>query len=328
MLDLDRLITRFHQFGGMRLVWQYAKMGVLWTGIKEIIRCAIKGKSMKMVYPRITKRVDEILYDKYSSILHSLTLPSLSDKIKQNTHNSEDAKTKVWFCWLQGLDEAPELVHACLKSLYDLPNTEVTIIDKGNYKNYIKFPDYILEKYHKGRIPHATMSDMLRLALLSEHGGIWIDSTVLCTYNEKHLEFWKSIQQSEFYIYRYFRNERINGISTWFIAAKPNNPIIEETLQMMYAYWKDFDCLVEYYLIHLFIGWSAKKHPEYMKMMPKGNSYHAIMLGGALEKLYSEEKWNNLVDHVLFHKMSYRHTEKAKSIKGSYYNHIITEYLA
>lgn len=26
MQDFDRLIARFRQFGGMRLVWQYAKM--------------------------------------------------------------------------------------------------------------------------------------------------------------------------------------------------------------------------------------------------------------------------------------------------------------
>ena len=27
MVDFDRLITRFRQFGGWRLVWQYVRMG-------------------------------------------------------------------------------------------------------------------------------------------------------------------------------------------------------------------------------------------------------------------------------------------------------------
>lgn len=32
MVDFDRMITRFRQFGGWRLVYQYVRMGVLWTG--------------------------------------------------------------------------------------------------------------------------------------------------------------------------------------------------------------------------------------------------------------------------------------------------------
>lgn len=307
---------------------QYARMGVLWIGVKEIIRCAIKGKSMKAVYPKITERVDEILRKKYG--------PSKSP-LQGDLHSSKELGNEppckgglegpyIWFCWLQGMDEAPELVHACLASLRSLPDAEIVVVDKDNYREYVEFPEYVLEKYHKGWIPYATMSDMLRLALLSRHGGVWIDSTVLATYSERHKVFWDKILNSEFYLYRYFRNGRVNGISTWFIAAKANNPIINETLQLMYAYWKDYDCLVEYYLIHLFIGMSAKRHPEYMHAMPKGNSYNAIMLGGALEKSYNEDAWRELTDHVLFHKMTYRHTEKAKAVKGSYYNHIIQRF--
>lgn len=329
MKDFDRLRIRFKQFGGWRLVVQYVKMGVLWIGIKEIIHCTIKGKSMKAVYPKITRRVDEILYKSLTPALSNREGGSCTESIERTVTPSMGwgrGEAIIWFCWLQGMEQAPELVHACLKSLRSLPDAKIIVVDKDNYRDYIEFPDYILEKYHKGFIPHATMSDMLRLALLSKHGGVWIDSTVLATYREEHSEFWKSILESEFYLYRYFRNGRVNGISTWFIAAKPNNPIVNETLQLMYAYWKDYDCLVDYYLIHLFISWSAKRHTEYFRIMPKGNSYHAIMLGGALDKVFNEASWDNLTEHVLFHKMTYRHTEKAKATEGSCYNHIIKSY--
>lgn len=56
MVDFDRLITRFRQFGGWRLVWQYVRMGVLWTGVCSLIRCALKT-----AYPVITEKVDRIL---------------------------------------------------------------------------------------------------------------------------------------------------------------------------------------------------------------------------------------------------------------------------
>ena len=69
MLDFDRLRSRFAQFGGWRLVWQYARMGVLWTSVMALVRCALKGVSMKAAYPVITRKVDERLILRYRHIL-------------------------------------------------------------------------------------------------------------------------------------------------------------------------------------------------------------------------------------------------------------------
>lgn len=168
------------------------------------------------------------------------------------------------------------------------------------------------------------MSDMLRLALLARYGGVWIDATVLATYREEHAAFWQSIRQSSLFFYRYFSGGRVVGISTWFIAARAGNPIVIETLQQMYAYWKDYDCLVDYYLIHLFLSASANRHPESVGTMPCGNSRHALLLAGSLEKPYDAAAWNDLTTHVPFHKLSYRHTAKAQARSDSYYNHILS----
>ena len=48
-------------------MWQYAKMGVLWLGIKEIIRCILHGRSLKAVYPVVTKLVDQELVNQYDT---------------------------------------------------------------------------------------------------------------------------------------------------------------------------------------------------------------------------------------------------------------------
>ena len=44
-------------------------MGVLWTGVCALVRCALKGKSLKVAYPVITEKVDRILIRKYRHIL-------------------------------------------------------------------------------------------------------------------------------------------------------------------------------------------------------------------------------------------------------------------
>lgn len=326
--DFDRLLVRFRQFGGWRLLVQYARMGVLGTGIWEILRCVLRRQSMKQVYPKITRKVGEILLEKYKapSPLPFWGSASEREEIAPETSPQRGDKrgAPIWFSWLQGLESAPPLVHACLRSLQSLPDAEVVVINRDNYQDYVEFPPHILEKYRKGRIPHATMSDMLRLALLARYGGVWIDATVLATYREEHAAFWQGIRQSPLFFYRYFSGGRVVGISTWFIAARAGNPIVMETLQQMYAYWKDYDCLVDYYLIHLFLGASAGRHPESAGTMPRGNSRHALLLAGSLEKPYDAAAWDDLTTHVPFHKLSYRHTAKAQARSDSYYNHILS----
>lgn len=319
MKDFDRLITRFRQFGGMRLVWQYAKMGVLWIGIKEIVKCALKGKSFKSVYPVITERIDRILVERYGGI---------NAETKTDNRSSEIRDDRIWFCWLQGIENAPEMVKVCLESQKRIFGDRVVVLDDKNYRKWIELPDYIEEKYRKGYIPGALFSDILRLELLIKYGGMWIDSTVLVTPNEesyKGLSI-EEIEKSDLFIFRYYRSGKILGISNWLIHAKVGNRLLMDLRDMLLAYWKDFDCTVEYYIFHIFFGVVAKRYPEMIMRMPKGNSFHAIMLRDRLAMDYNESWWKELTQHVCFHKLNYRQEGKAIANPMSFWNHINDAY--
>ena len=316
MKDFDRLIVRFRQFGGMRLLWQYAHMGVLWLGIKECVKCAIHGRSFKSIYPIITKKIDHCLVEKYKDIENCVPL---ADK----HYDSEQHKDTIWFCWLQGMNNAPQLVHACYDSLLrNLPTNKVIIITEQNYNEYISMPDYIEQKYRKGIIPAPLFSDILRLYLLIYHGGTWIDASVLCTSDK----YWDVIQKSDLFLFRYFRNGKAEGISNWFIHSKPGNPLLQDILRMLLAYWRDFNCTVEYYIFHLFFSVAARRHSEIMKLMPRGNSYANIRMGSYLSKNYSQDLWEKLTAEVSFHKLNYRNGERASKHTHSFYNRIINLY--
>ena len=89
---------------------------------------------------------------------------------------------KVWVLWLQGEENAPEIVKACIASTKRaFKGYEYKVLDKSNIHDYIELPDYIEEKYKKGIITHAHYSDIVRVALLSQYGGVWVDATVYCT---------------------------------------------------------------------------------------------------------------------------------------------------
>ena len=86
---------------------------------------------------------------------------------------------RVWFCWLQGLEQAPPLVKLCYEALRQkLPDREIVVIDAKNVFDYITLPEEIVEKWKRGIIGPAHFSDLIRLELLVRYGGYWIDATV------------------------------------------------------------------------------------------------------------------------------------------------------
>lgn len=312
MKDFDRLIARFWEFGGWRLVWQYAKMGVLWVAVKELIRCALTGRSVKTVYPVVTKRIAPLL-----SPLQGDAPTNLQDGVLPLKGG---ARGGLWFCWLQGMENAPELVKKCLESQREAFGEVVTVLNESNYTDYVTLPDYIVEKRRKGYIPSALFSDMIRLELLIRYGGTWIDATVFASPKIKEegsrcQKIWQKIRESELFIYRYFDKQgRVVGLSNWFIHAKePGNPLLIEVRDSLYAYWKEYDCVVEYYIFHLFFGKAAKHHPEMIQKMPRGNSYHALWLGEHAN--IGNETWEQLMTNVPFHKLNWRKQTAFSSTK-------------
>lgn len=97
---------------------------------------------------------------------------SISDGGRQN---------RIWICWWQGIDEAPSIVKVCVESIRKYSrNCEVIIITEENYQEYVTFPNWIEQKYKRGIISRTHYSDLLRLSLLAEYGGLWLDATFFC----------------------------------------------------------------------------------------------------------------------------------------------------
>ncbi len=172
--------------------------------------------------------------------------------IKNSNPSPKNNSNKIWICWFQGLDNAPLLIKKCISSIKkNLKDNEVIILTMDNYKDYVDFPDYILEKVEKKEISLTHFSDLLRLNVLIKYGGIWIDATVLCTTNKLPS-----------YIYReplfVFKEINLNPLDTlpvtassWFIASGPNNNILLATRELLYTYWQKNNYLQDYFLFHI-----------------------------------------------------------------------------
>ena len=256
----------------------------------------------------------------------------------------------IWWCWLQGLDEAPQIVKACYASLVqEFKGSkvqegqgisgvyEIKVIDAKNWKDYIELPDYIVTKWEKKQIPPALFSDLLRLELLIKYGGTWIDSTVLCTGNvndnhndnenkkdsklatdsklstlnsqlkHKMLEF----LDADLFLFQYTKQGSIPvSISNWFISACSNNEVLMAVRDMLYAYWKDYDCVLDYYIFHLFFAVISKESPEQILAMPYGQSLNSLVLLHHWGEEFNQKKWDTLTSQVCFHKLAFRNDQK------------------
>lgn len=311
-MTLRHTYSRFLQFGGWRLIRQYAKMGVLGTAVKYVALSFFKGKSIKEAYSRTRAVLDQRLVRQYR--------PLLERQIKETADEGLHERSKtIWTSWWQGEDEAPQLVKACWKSQqkYMPEGWRHIAITKDNYKEYITLPEHIMDKMKRGIIPQALFSDLVRLELLIKYGGVWMDSTVLCT--EPHYPQSLLICPLFMFQYRGTRGE-FQGFSNWFISAERGNKALKIVRDLLYQYWRDYDCVVEYYVFHLFVNTLAKEMPEIFKGMPKGNTWPTLMLGNKLAEPYDAQWWDKHTARCCFHKLNYR---KENTIGYSYCSHII-----
>ena len=97
-------------------------------------------------------------------------------------YGSPDPNAPIWVCWWSGLNYAPELVRICVESTYqNAGNHPVHLITEETYQNYLEIPGYMLEKVESGKMGFAHLADYIRVKLLADYGGLWLDATIFCS---------------------------------------------------------------------------------------------------------------------------------------------------
>ena len=320
-MDFQKLLTRYNQFGGLQLVWEYAKLGIFPIVVIDFFRCLVKRQSFKAIYPEVLKRIEPLLIAKYDSRIQEFK------KFNCSSEQQHEHPKLIWWCWLQGIGNAPCIVKACFNSLKQLTGYSLKVIDNSNWREYLELPGYIVKKWEKKQIPPALFSDLLRLELLIKYGGTWIDSTVFCTgFQDSSFKF-QNYLEADLFLFQYTKQGSIPvSISNWFISAHSNNEVLIVLRDMLYAYWKDFDCVLDYYVFHLFFAMISKEYPEQIAAMPYGQSQNSLVLLHNWDEKFDQKKWDKLTSQVCFHKLAFRVGENVTKDKENYYNYILTEY--
>ena len=138
---------------------------------------------------------------------------------------------KIWILWSQGLSEAPFIVRKCIDSWIKAnPTWDVVILDSDCLSKYIRL-DLPEKKVLSLSLSH--QSDLVRLALLSEYGGVWADATTFCM---KPLDDWiDDCSASGFFAFYKPGRDRI--LSSWFIASEKGCPIVSKLYENLASFW-------------------------------------------------------------------------------------------
>lgn len=299
MSDFSKL---FKKAGGKDILRQYRRAHVLCFALFETMILGFSKKSLEIVRLAVQNKIVSKLRKKYRK-----KIAAFKAKIdKENKILPHTTCNKVWFCWFQGIENAPDLIKNCYRSLKEnLANREIVIITEENYKDYVEFPDYIIEKYKKGIITKTHFSDLLRLQLLIKYGGTWIDATVFCSGSDIP----EYMLNSELFLFQNLKpglDGQATCISSWFITAKSNNSVLILTRDLLFDYWIKKKNLIDYFLLHDFMQLALEAYPDdWNKIVPFANSVPHILLLRLYEE-YDENLWKAIKNMTPFHKVSYK----------------------
>lgn len=269
-------------------------------------------ESRNLKEARLDEKYRRYYEKKFSSFIESLP----------KYQHSHKYSNKVWWCWLQGEENAPDLCKACLSSLRkNLKNREIIVITEDNFKKYIDLPDYVLDKYQKGFITRTQLSDILRLELLIKYGGTWIDSSVLAT------DYDESLFDKDLFVFKCFLKDSIGTISSsWFMTSEIDSPILHTTRDLLYEYIRYNDYFDRYFMLHIFFAIAAERYPESWDAIPVYPNTNPHILQFELNKPYDKARFDDICRLCTIHKLSQK-IDPNSMPKDSNYYHILKQYL-
>jgi len=137
------------------------------------------------------------------------------------------APRKLWTYWDDPL-KIPKTVTMCMKGWAKWnPDYQITLLTKKNYHSYVTIPDEIRTHPNFQDSPQR-FSDLIRLWTLAEHGGVWIDASILLHAPLDNWLFPKYAEFSAFYLDGVTEKKQYPVIESWFFACNKGSSFVRK----------------------------------------------------------------------------------------------------
>lgn len=252
---------------------------------------------------------------RYAPAIKKLEVPAID-----TTPEPERAFT----IWYQGEEQAPPLVKACFRSMRRHLKQELVVLDEKTLFDWITLPDYIIKKWKEGKIAHTQFSDICRVELLFRHGGLWFDATDFVTAPVPQY-----IMDEDVFIF--LGGNKVRGsyafIQSCFIRARKGNPLLGIWQGANFAYWKEEDSKINYFIHHLLLLLSTQENEiaaKSLAAMPKVDQDPTHSLWGEhCADTYNKEEFERLTRDSFFQKTNYKDSRIATAAPDSVASYII-----
>jgi mannosyltransferase OCH1-like enzyme len=185
----------------------------------------------------------------------------------------------IWIYWAQGESDAPEIVRFCIESWRTRnPGWTVHVLDRQSEHHHVDMADV------SNDIRLIRRADILRLRLLHNHGGLWVDATTYC---HRPLDDWLPLMMGAgFFMFSRPGPDRM--IANWFIAAEPSNDAIGRLERYSTAYWATFKkdgpfYFAQHYMFE-WLTWRNKASRLAWSLMPRLPATSALVVQQALSR--------------------------------------------
>jgi hypothetical protein len=217
---------------------------LLWKKISHSIRRSLVGKK------KFKERNEGFGYD---------TMPKKLPRV-------------IWMYWDRPLEEAPEIVRYAVDSwVRKNPSWDVRVLSDSNVADFVEVPPHRSDRKIQWR------ADLIRIALLRDYGGVWVDATTFCV---RSLDGWlPPLMESGFFAFPDSYPGRTMGIS--FLAAVPQNYLVSKWLHLMLKYYSKRGKVLHYFwVMYLFeyIIRTDRRASAIWKATPKLSSKGPILL--------------------------------------------------
>jgi len=136
----------------------------------------------------------------------------------------------IYSLWLQGIAQAPALVRLNFTRWAQLnPEYQLKILDRQDVDALFVGSDLPIDALS----PQA-LSDVVRIRLLHDMGGIWVDASL---FPVKALDEWLPEVMTEAGFFAFERPGPDRPISSWFLVATAENPILRAWWSEIKRFW-------------------------------------------------------------------------------------------
>lgn len=217
----------------------------------------------------------------------------------------------IWVFWWQGMENAPDLVKICYRQLCQNCGDKVVLLTRENLKKYLSFPDYIYEKVSSKKISLTHFSDIIRVSLLAQYGGLWIDATC-----------WTSSAPPEWIYRQPFYSCKINDDSLWrgwlMGTGFSDHPVFVLIKMIFLEYWEKNDHLIHYLLLDHLLKYLFDNVPQIHKDMLdlRVNNSNRSELYNYLSQIWNPEIYERICADTWCFKLSWKTPFAKKTADG------------